>query len=392
MRIRRDVVITALLALTLSGIVAPVSTAAPEGSGKLVGLQVEAMQAPYRVPGDDGRDHLAYQLQITNLMAVPTAITSVSVRDDHGERLQQLSGEALAERLQVIGSNTLVDRVEAYGNALVVMDVPVTPSHRVSALRTSVGYAVAPGVEVPAFITQMGLNWVAVSPPTPISSFTPPVLTPPLAGTDWVNSNAFGDPLTGHSGARMTKGSTLHANEAFAIDFIQFRNGASHTGNGASNSDYLAYGKPVLSSSTGTVVKVRDGMADVPPGAFPEDLTSVDDAGGNAVVVKVSPGLYLLYGHFIPGSVRVRVGDTVRVGQVLGKLGNSGNSTGPHLHFQAMDGPDVMNADSVPFVFTSFTRTGRIVVDANGTPAVVGPAKRFTNVYPVTLGVNAFSR
>ena len=86
----------------------------------------------------------------------------------------------------------------------------------------------------------------------------------------------------------------------------------------------------------------------------------------------------------------MKVGDQVRVGQRLGLLGNSGNSTGAHLHFQVSDGPDVMNADSIPFVFTSFTQTATITVDAQGDPVLDLAIKRFTDVYPTTLGILSF--
>ena len=325
-------------------------------------------------------------------MTVPATVTAVSVRDEHGRQLATLSGDGLTDRVQELGSVTPATSIPAFGVAVIVMDVPVAPTRAVRALRTSVGYAVTPGNEVPALVTEIGLNWTAVSPLTPVSTFAPPVLAAPIAGQDWVNSNSAGDPTASHSGARMTKGALMHTNEAYAIDFIKLVDGDSHSGDGTSNDQYYAYGSPILSASTGTVISVRTTMRDVEPGGFPTDLTSVDQAGGNDVVVRMGPGVYLLYGHLIPGSVTVKAGDTLRVGQRLGLLGNSGNSTGPHLHFQLMDGPDVMNADSLPFVFDSFTRTGVITVDATGAPTVTGPARHFTRVYPDVLSVNTFGR
>jgi murein DD-endopeptidase MepM/ murein hydrolase activator NlpD len=61
-----------------------------------------------------------------------------------------------------------------------------------------------------------------------------------------------------------------------------------------------------------------------------------------------------------PGSVRVKVGDKVKTGQVLGLLGNSGNTDGPHLHFHVMDGPSPLVSNGLPFVFESFTGQGRV--------------------------------
>jgi murein DD-endopeptidase MepM/ murein hydrolase activator NlpD len=60
------------------------------------------------------------------------------------------------------------------------------------------------------------------------------------------------------------------------------------------------------------------------------------------------------------GSLKVKVGDTVKTGQLLGLLGNSGNTDSPHLHFHIMDGPSPLLSNGVPYVFTSFTGEGRV--------------------------------
>ncbi|HYO83907.1 MAG TPA: M23 family metallopeptidase, partial [Bryobacteraceae bacterium] len=83
-------------------------------------------------------------------------------------------------------------------------------------------------------------------------------------------------------------------------------------------------------------------------------VKSIDDVEGNYVVLDVGDGRFVTYAHLIPGSLTVKRGDRVRAGQVLGKIGNSGNSSGPHLHFQVATGPGVLRGDGVPFVFDSF--------------------------------------
>jgi murein DD-endopeptidase MepM/ murein hydrolase activator NlpD len=83
-------------------------------------------------------------------------------------------------------------------------------------------------------------------------------------------------------------------------------------------------------------------------------------AAGNHVVVDIGAGRFAFYAHMQPGSVRVKVGDKVETGQVLGLLGNTGNTDTPHLHFHVMDGPSPLVANGLPYVFTSFTGQGRI--------------------------------
>jgi murein DD-endopeptidase MepM/ murein hydrolase activator NlpD len=86
----------------------------------------------------------------------------------------------------------------------------------------------------------------------------------------------------------------------------------------------------------------------------------IKDFAGNCVSIRIAPQRYLLYGHMVPGSVRVRTGQQVRRGQVIGLLGNSGNTSTPHLHFQVSDRPGFAPVDSVSYVFDRFAFLGQI--------------------------------
>jgi murein DD-endopeptidase MepM/ murein hydrolase activator NlpD len=96
------------------------------------------------------------------------------------------------------------------------------------------------------------------------------------------------------------------------------------------------------------------------------------------VVLKLGHGVFAAYAHMVPGSVRVHRGERVREGQVLGKLGNSGASTGPHLHFQLMNHRSLLDADGLPFVLDGFGLDGRVpslqaLIDADASPPPVPP-------------------
>ena len=78
------------------------------------------------------------------------------------------------------------------------------------------------------------------------------------------------------------------------------------------------------------------------------------------MIIKLGNGVFAAYAHLKPGSVRVRVGQRVRAGQVLGQLGNSGETSGPHLHFQLMTRPSVADSDGLPFVLDEFRLDGRL--------------------------------
>jgi murein DD-endopeptidase MepM/ murein hydrolase activator NlpD len=105
---------------------------------------------------------------------------------------------------------------------------------------------------------------------------------------------------------------------------------------------------------------MEDGLPEQVPGKLPADAT-IDMAAGNHVVVDIGEGRFAFYAHMQPGSVRVKLGDKIATGQVLGLLGNSGNTDSPHLHFHVMDGPSPLVSNGLPFVFTAFTGEGQIV-------------------------------
>jgi murein DD-endopeptidase MepM/ murein hydrolase activator NlpD len=174
------------------------------------------------------------------------------------------------------------------------------------------------------------------------------VLSLPFHGV-WTASNATLAPGNGHY---------LNANQRFAVDFVINEEVApgkwkSHRNGGRQNTDYFSYGLDVLAPADGVVVQVVDGVPDNPPGQ-----TDVYYRLGNSVVLSFENGEYAYLSHLMMGSLRVRAGDRVRRGQTLAKCGNSGNSTGPHLHFQLTDGPNISHAGSLPAYFRKVRKNG----------------------------------
>jgi murein DD-endopeptidase MepM/ murein hydrolase activator NlpD len=139
--------------------------------------------------------------------------------------------------------------------------------------------------------------------------------------------------------------------EGFAYDFLQIgANGKSYQRDGRNNADYFAYGRKVLASKEGTVVAVRSDMAE----NVPAETTNVDSPGGNVVVIDHGNGQFGYYAHLKPFTVTVKPGARVKAGDVLGEVGNSGDSAEPHLHFHVMNSADPAQADGIPVVFESW--------------------------------------
>ncbi|MFE3722332.1 M23 family metallopeptidase [Streptomyces cyaneofuscatus] len=145
------------------------------------------------------------------------------------------------------------------------------------------------------------------------------------------------------------------------------------------NRDFPAFGAPLLAAADATVVRASDGQRDhLSRNSLPAllylmliegDVRSIVGAHriiGNHVILDLGDGTFALYAHLQRGSLQVKAGDTVRAGQRLGRVGNSGNTTEPHLHFHLMDGPDPDDARGVPFTWRG------VGVPANGETFTVG--------------------
>jgi hypothetical protein len=126
---------------------------------------------------------------------------------------------------------------------------------------------------------------------------------------------------------------------------------------GATNEDYYTWGREIVAPAGGKVVYARNDVPDNPrPGVIEaERFLSLPDPlhaiGGNMVVIDHGNGEFSLLGHMMKGSVRVKTGDTVESGQLLGLVGNSGNSDAPHLHYHLMAGDTLFQSDGLPTRF-----------------------------------------
>jgi murein DD-endopeptidase MepM/ murein hydrolase activator NlpD len=115
----------------------------------------------------------------------------------------------------------------------------------------------------------------------------------------------------------------------------------------------------VLAIANATVIETLDGLDDQVPGSLPDPATiTVANVDGNHIILDLGKGLYAFYAHLKKGTLRVTKGDRVRLGQELARLGNTGNTSAPHLHLQIMASPSALAADGLPYVFTSFTLAG----------------------------------
>ena len=106
---------------------------------------------------------------------------------------------------------------------------------------------------------------------------------------------------------------------------------------------------------------MKDGIPENIPGATSRAVPiTLETVGGNHVIVNLGDGVFAFYAHLQPGAIKVKVGDKVRRGQVLGLVGNSGNSTEPHLHFHLGDANAPLGSEGLPYAFDAFDIESRI--------------------------------
>ena len=106
----------------------------------------------------------------------------------------------------------------------------------------------------------------------------------------------------------------------------------------------------------------------------------------------LAPNVFAWYAHLRQGSLRVKVGDAVKAGAPIAKLGNTGPSEGPHLHFGLLDKPDSIAGRSLPFVFDSFTLDGAVdFATSRGDRLVIRPdARQVRSAYPLYGGIQDY--
>ncbi len=144
-----------------------------------------------------------------------------------------------------------------------------------------------------------------------------------------------------------------------AYDILIWKDGGTHRGDGTANEDYWAWGQPVLAPATGTVVTVLDGIPDHAPGK-PDPTPHI---AGNHVVIQTAKEEFVVIAHFQQNSIRVKEGDRVQAGDLLGLAGDTGQSTEPHIHIHAQNRADLLDPQAIglPLRFSDYLADGVLV-------------------------------
>lgn len=306
-----------------------------------------------------GKLHLLYELHMTNFSEERLVLTRLEILGDAMDAppLTSYQDGELEERMMRPGLwPAVVDsRVISPGLwAVIFLQLVVEPTGLPTALRHRLFLtSTDPGGKVSQRIVE--------SERSVVHRTAPLVIAAPLRGAGWLAIGGMSN-TSGHRRELMQGHGRMQIAQRFAIDWIKIADdGQVFHDDPLQNTNWYGYGQAVLAVADGVVVAVKDGIPENVPlsGEFSVPITA-ETLSGNYVFLDLGNHHFALYGHLQPKSLRVNVGDKVRRGQVLGLLGNSGNSDAPHLHFHITNAGSPLGAEGIPYVFQAFDLQGMV--------------------------------
>ncbi|MGC2442537.1 M23 family metallopeptidase [Candidatus Binatus sp.] len=358
MRQFRRLILVAMTSLAFAGsslaAQKPVPPPAPENDP----LYMRVVAMPYppeaQILDGNGHRHSAFELYVTNWGSTPLKITKLDVngKDDQTVLVSQsASGKQLAAMFVPIG-----------GDGTKPNDPSLKPG------QTGVFFIFVDWIpdqgdpdnfQTSITIDQHGersgsgtIHTAALD----LNQDDPIVIHSPLRGKNWLAANGPSN-TSPHRRAMLPVNGLPHIGQRYAIDWIQLGDdGKTFTGDEHDNKSYHAWDQEIHAAADGKIVEVKDGIPENVPnsGKLAVQMT-YDTLAGNHIIEQLNEDHYAAYAHLRPGTIKVKVGDTVHAGDVLAHLGNTGNSSEPHLHFQVCDAPSFPASEGLPFAIDQYT-------------------------------------
>jgi hypothetical protein len=313
--------------------------------------------------GTDGKQHLVYELVITNTGTTTATLQTIEVvsGDTPAKVLATFEGDGLVSRLRDAGRGPTITapQIEFSGTRLFLVDFTLDKDSRAPAILLHRFHLLAAGT--PGSPKDQAVAQTYTIAPIAVGTDVT-VLGPPLAGKGWTAFNGCCEAGGVHRGTGLAVNGQIHYSQRFAIDWLLL-NADAHFFHGDEKDvkSYACYGAKVIAVADGTVVDTLSTLDDQVPGQLPDPKTiNLENVDGNHIVLDLGRNKYAFYAHLQKNSLLVSKGDHVKRGQVLGLLGNTGNSSAPHLHFHLMDGTSVLGSSGLPYVIDSFEVAGQL--------------------------------
>lgn len=313
-------------------------------------IRAEVPYQPTAFPSE-GNQHLFYELYLTNFSQSRIGLGSIEVFDPgrpQSPPLARFAGRDLASIVQTIGGDsdhTTATELPAGSTLVAFFEVKIPD-----------------GIPVPR---QLAHRIVLDNTAVTVGLFHPgrgplKILGRPVTGAGWLAADGPGsDPDNHHRRGLFLRDGILTDSRRFAIDWKMVRSGQSWQGNPHLPASYFAFGQPLMAVADAVVIEASDGLPDNPPGHgadfHPAVPVTIDNVGGNHVVLDLGDGQYAHYFHMRAGSLLVKTGDHVRRGQLIGAIGSSGDAREPHLHLEITDAVDTLRGEGLPYVIDHYT-------------------------------------
>ncbi|MFI2744069.1 M23 family metallopeptidase [Zhouia sp. PK063] len=328
------------------------SDTVPPSSSFPLQVELKVLHAPIPFPSN-GKNHLMYELYVTNYENQTITLDHLTVQENTKQKpvLKTFSGLDLnkmskqAGKSMFMGTHAIPIKLAPSNTLLLFIELDYIPSQLKSRELIHTLFF-ADGRKV-------------IGVPMKIKEKTLKVLAPPVSGSHWIAADAPGNPNYNHHwrGVFVINGQ-LQDSRRFAIDWKQLKEGKSYKGDKNIASSYYAYGKSVLAVANAKVVLVQKGYPDNPPGHnenfHPTIPITFDNAGGNTIVLDLGNGQYAHYYHLKPNSINVKVGQQVKKGQIIGRIGASGDAREPHLHFSVTTEIPLLYGEGIPYVIDNY--------------------------------------
>ena len=296
--------------------------------------------------------YVMYELHLTNFGTTPLSLNRIEVLNADAGAAQPIAtfeAEQLEAMLQSLGGKTRSDPKEGLviadgQSAIAFMSVAFDRSshipdrllHHVSTVDSA-----AEGAVIATRHTKLH------------------VLGPPVEGANWLAADGPSNDRDNHHrrGVVILDGRAVDSRR-YAIDWKQISDGASFSGDARDVRSYYSYGKAVLAVADGRVITARDGLPDNITGHgesfHPAVPITLETVAGNTITLDLGDGQFAYYMHLQPRSLRVKAGDRVRRGQVVARIGASGDAREPHLHFEVTTSSKLLAGEGVPYLIDRY--------------------------------------